>query len=52
MMIEQTKNYVEEMYTVENGYKHNAKVGFKNWMFIAATKILLSRCVLYKEASS
>ena len=30
MMIEQTKNYVEETYTVENGYKHNAKVGFKN----------------------
>ncbi|XP_052225251.1 DNA polymerase delta catalytic subunit-like [Dreissena polymorpha] len=26
MMIEQTKNYVEETYTIENGYKHNAKV--------------------------
>lgn len=25
-MIEQTKNYVEEIYTIENGYKHNAKV--------------------------
>lgn len=25
-MIEQTKNYVEEKYTIENGYKHNAKV--------------------------
>ena len=27
MMIEQTKNYVEERYTVENGYEHTAKVG-------------------------
>ncbi|KAL3841404.1 hypothetical protein ACJMK2_019556 [Sinanodonta woodiana] len=26
MMIEQTKNHVEERYTVENGYNHNAKV--------------------------
>lgn len=26
MMIEQTKNYVEQRYTMENGYKHNAKV--------------------------
>ncbi|XP_052797645.1 DNA polymerase delta catalytic subunit-like [Mya arenaria] len=26
MMIEQTKNYVEETYTIENGYKHDAKV--------------------------
>ncbi|XP_041367703.1 DNA polymerase delta catalytic subunit-like [Gigantopelta aegis] len=26
MMIEQTKQYVEEKYTIENGYKHNAKV--------------------------
>lgn len=26
MMIEQTKNYVEEKYTVANGYKHDAKV--------------------------
>lgn len=25
-MIEQTKNYVEETYTIENGYKHDAKV--------------------------
>lgn len=25
-MIEQTKNYVEEKYTIENGYQHNAKV--------------------------
>ncbi|XP_060084003.1 DNA polymerase delta catalytic subunit-like [Ylistrum balloti] len=26
MMIEQTKNYVEEKYTIANGYKHDAKV--------------------------
>jgi len=26
MMIEQTKNCVEETYTIENGYKNNAKV--------------------------
>ena len=26
MMIEQTKCYVEEKYTVANGYDHNAKV--------------------------
>ncbi|CAH1787413.1 unnamed protein product [Owenia fusiformis] len=26
LMIEQTKNFVEENYTIENGYKHNAKV--------------------------
>lgn len=26
LMIEQTKNYVEERYTIENGYKYNAKV--------------------------
>lgn len=26
MMIEQTKTYVEEHYTIANGYEHDAKV--------------------------
>lgn len=26
MMIEQTKTYVEEHYTIANGYQHDAKV--------------------------
>lgn len=26
MMIEQTKNFVEEKYTIANGYKYDAKV--------------------------
>ena len=26
LMIEQTKQYVEEMFTIKNGYEHDAKV--------------------------
>ena len=33
MMIEQTKTDVESKYTVENGYEHNAKVGFIIYYF-------------------
>ncbi len=27
MMIEQTKQHVEQQYTIANGYEHDAKVG-------------------------
>lgn len=38
MMIEQTKQTVENKYTIENGYKHNAKVHTKH---VACRKELL-----------
>ena len=65
MMIEQTKNYVEEHYTVANGYEHDAKVFimsptlsrltyrdiFFRCLFILCLSVQLSHFLVYRDES-
>lgn len=47
MMIEQTKTYVEEHYTIANGYQHDAKVGFNSVSFFIQVETSYLNFTLY-----
>jgi len=38
MMIEQSRQLVEDRYCIKNGYKHNAKVQLFNRVFVARSR--------------